>query len=627
MSIKAVISNYRGVSAATLEIDKITLVAAVNGGGKSSCCQAVGAALTGEACPIDNENGASLSKSQAGVLVRSGTAAGRVELSGPAGATEIAWPSTKAKSSGQAPAASAFAAGLNSIVSMEIKKRIPFLIDYLKAQPTKENLVETLQDLNLGWVVKFPNVTEGCNEVRAENGRPVEVSGVMYQPESGTVDKLWDLIQTQGWDQTYSQIKEKGAKYKGQWEAVTNANYGPKAASSWIPVGHEPNLEGSSEDTLKACVTDARDALEAAISASAVDDSKRQDLEAIVDLLLERQTALDAAKQPLLEDEALKVATISMQAARSNLTAAQTILNNLRAQAPKAGDPPKKLFCSCGKELMMDAAGNLCDYTLGGPTQAEIEAHAVKVSNQVKAVNTLTETVKPLDAEVIKLGNARQAVVNAWNLALSEASRLVRESMQAKAELDAMAAPVLAQVGASVEQCRNDLAAHELRLKAFQSKRQADGLHKAIEMNQALLKHIAPTGVRADVLTHAIGNFNTVLSGLSDIAGWAPSQITPEFGFTFNGTPLFLLSSAEQFRVRTVVQVAMAMHEKSAMIVVDGADILDKGGRNGLFKLLNSAGIPALVGMTINVEAEVPNLAKAGYGRSYWIGSSVAKEI
>jgi len=620
--MKAVISNYRGVSAATLEIDKITLVAAVNGGGKSSCCQAVGAALTGEACPIDNENGAALSKSQAGVLVRSGTAAGRVELSGPAGATEIAWPSTKAKSSGQAPAASAFAAGLNSIVSMEIKKRIPFLIDYLKAQPTKEDLSTTLADLDLGWGIMAKGI---LNPVT--NGRPVTVDGITYIPKSGTVDKLWELIQTQGWDQTYSQIKEKGAKYKGQWEAVTNANYGPKAASSWIPVGHEPNLEGSSEDTLKACVTDARDALEAAISASAVDDSKRQDLEAIVDLLLERQTALDAAKLPLAEDEALKAAGISLQAAKTEQASAQTVLNSLRASAPKAGDPPRKLFCSCGKHLMLDPAGNLCDYTLGGPTQAEIDAHDVKVSEQVKVVDAAVKALGTLQANHTKLTNARQVVVNAWNLALSEASRLVRESMQAKAELDAMAAPVAAQVGASVEQCRNDLAAHELRLKAFQSKRQADGLHKAIEMNQALLKYIAPTGVRADVLTHAIGNFNTILAGLSEIAGWAPSQITPEFGFTFNGTPLFLLSSAEQFRVRTVVQVAMAMHEKSAMIVVDGADILDKGGRNGLFKLLNSASIPSLVGMTINVEAEVPNLAKAGYGRSYWVGASVAKEL
>lgn len=591
--MKASIANYRGVSAATLEIDGITLVSAPNGGGKSSCCQAVGAALTGEPMPIDDENGNSLAKAKAGVLVRSGTAAGRVELVGLTGTTEVSWPSAKVKTVGQAPAASAFAAGLDSIVTMEVKKRIPFLIDYLRAQPTKEDLLAAVGDL-----------------VPAE-----------------TVGKLWELIEAQGWDPTYTQVKDKGAKYKGQWEEVTNANYGPKLAQSWLPNGYEPNLEGSSEDTLKACVTDARDSLEAAIAASAVDDSKRQDLEAIAGLLLERQSALDAAKQPLMEDAALKEVGVKLQAAKGDQAAAQATLNSLRASAPKAGDPPKKLFCSCGKDLMMDAAGNLCGYTVSGPTQAEIDAYALKVSNQVKIVNTAVKVVEPLESEHAKLTAARQSMVNAWNQGIADASRLLRASSDAQAELAGMAAPAAELAGASVEQCRNDLAAHQLRLEAFTAKRKADFLHHAIEMNQALLKHVAPTGVRADVLTHAIENLNTSLAELSTVAGWHVTQITTEFSFTFNGTPLYLCSSAEQFRVRTIVQVAMAVREKSAMIVVDGADILDKGGRNGLFRLLKSTGIPALVGMTIDAEENVPNLAKAGYGRSYWLGGAVAKEL
>jgi len=618
--MKATISNYRGVSSAILEIDKITLVSAPNGGGKSSCCQAVGAALTGEPIPLEG-----IAKASAGVLVRSGTAAGKVELSGITGTTEIAWPSAKVKSSGQAPAASEFAAGLNSIVSMDIKKRIPFLIDYLRAQPSKENLVLALVDLDLGW-----SYTHKDGQVIAcKDGRPFMMTADdgPYQPESGTVNKLWELIQTQGWDGTYNQVKEKGAKLKGQWEFITNANYGAKVAGSWIPNGYDPSLEGSSEDTLKACVTDARDALEAAIAASAVDDSKRQDLENLVALQGERQTAMDLAKTPLPEDAALKDITAKLNDARSAVTKAQHDLNTLRAAAPKAGDPPKKLYCTCGKELMQDSQGDLCDYKTSGPDQATIDAHAVKVSDAVKVVNDKSKLVTPIEAEHKKLSDARQLVVNQWNQDITECSRKVAECITARNELDKMGAPSTAQAGASVEQCRNDLSAHELRLKAFTSKRDADSIHRNIELNQALLKHIAPTGVRADVLTAAIGEFNKVLLQLSATATWAPTEITPEFGFTFSGTPYFLLSSAEQFRVRVIVQVAMAMREKSAMIVVDGADILDKGGRNGLFRLLHSTGIPALVGMTIDAEENVPNLANAGLGRSYWLGASVAKEI
>lgn len=593
--MQASISNYRGVSTATLLIDAITLVAGHNGNGKSSCCQAVGAALTGEPMPIDDENGNRLAKTKAGVLVRSGTAAGRVELTSAAGTTEVAWPTAKVKTAGQPPAASEFAVGLNSIVTMETKKRIPFLIDYLMAQPTKEDLAAAI-----GALVP-----------------------------AGTVDKLWELIQATGWDSAYNQVKEKGAKYKGQWEQVTNANYGPKLAGSWLPNGYEPNLEGASEDTLKAMVTDARDALEAAIAASAVDDSKRQDLEVVVAQLPARQKALDSAKKPLLEDQALKAAMIDMQEAKQILLGLQNALDDLRSKAPKADVPPTKIVCPCCNEALMMTAtyGVLTKYAVTGPTQEDIDAHAVKVSEKVKAVNAQAAVVKPLEAKHKELTDARAIVVRNWDQGIADASRLVREAMTAKEELDAMAAPSTAQAGASVEQCRNDLAAHELRLSAFVAKRNADFLHNAIELNQALLKHVAPTGVRADVLTTAIQEFNKKLQSLSETAGWAPVEITPEFSFQYNGTPYFLLSSAEQFRVRVIVQLAMALREKAAMVVVDGADILDKPGRNGLFRLLKAAGIPALVGMTIDAEENVPNLAKAGYGRSYWLGGAVAREL
>lgn len=593
--MKAIIFNYRGVSTATIESDKIALVSAPNGGGKSSCCQAVGAALTGEPMPIDDENGNSLAKAKAGCLVRSGTVAGGVKLESSTGSTEVSWPNAKTKTIGQAPAASTFAAGLDSIVTMEAKKRIPFLIDYLKAQPIKEDLAKAI-----GNIVP-----------------------------AGTIDKLWELIETQGWDATYAQVKEKGAKYKGQWEDVTNANYGAKIAESWLPTGYEPNLEGSSEDTLRAVVTDARDSLEASIAASAVDDSKRQDLEAVAGLLSERQAALDNAKKPLPEDAALKTAGLNVESEKTILLGLENVEADLRTKAPRADTPPTKFTCPCcSSDLMMKQWGGALEkYSVSGPTQADIDAHAVKLSAAVKNVSDKEKEIATIQSGYDLWAKDRQAAVDGWNQGIADASRLVRESTTAQTELDGMAAPIAAQVGASVEQCRNDLAAHELRLQAFMAKFKADFLHGAIIMNQALLKRVAPTGVRADVLASALTGLNETLAGLSATAAWPGTQITPEFGFTFSGTPYFLLSSAEQFRVRAIVQVAMAAREKAAMIIVDGADILDKGGRNGLFRLLKSTGIPALVGMTINVETEVPNLAKAGYGRSYWISDAIAKAI
>ena len=57
-------------------------------------------ALTGEAITIHG-----VKKSQAGMLVRSGTAAGQVSLETPAGITTISWPSAAVKATGAPPAA------------------------------------------------------------------------------------------------------------------------------------------------------------------------------------------------------------------------------------------------------------------------------------------------------------------------------------------------------------------------------------------------------------------------------------------------------------------------------------------------------------------------------------------
>ena len=51
--------------------------------------------------------------------------------------------------------------------------------------------------------------------------------------------------------------------------------------------------------------------------------------------------------------------------------------------------------------------------------------------------------------------------------------------------------------------------------------------------------------------------------------------------------------------------------------------MLDKRGRNGLFKALEVADVRALVCMTFSKREQVPDLAKAGLGRSYWIEGGI----
>ena len=96
------------------------------------------------------------------------------------------------------------------------------------------------------------------------------------------------------------------------------------------------------------------------------------------------------------------------------------------------------------------------------------------------------------------------------------------------------------------------------------------------------------------------------------------------------GLPYPLLSKSEQYRVRAVFQVAMAIIDGSDLVVLDEADILDGPTRSGLFKMLDAAtqeGLAALVCMTLSRRDQAPDLAAIGLGRSYWLEAGVAEPI
>ena len=587
------INNFRGIKTADIDMSTIALISGPNGAGKTSICQAVAAALTGDPLPV-----LGIKKSGAGVLVRSGTSTGRVELTTDTGVITVTWPAAAVKTTGAPPSCSRFAVGLDSIVAMDDKSRTAFLIDYLGAKPTKDDLGKALAPLALA---------------------------------DGLLDKLWDLIQSQGWSGAYSQIKEKGAKLKGQWEQVTNANYGSKLAESWLPDGYSPDLYGASETTLQAIVTDARDSLEAAIACGAVDDSKRGEWETLAALLDERQVELDRLQSVVIDRTAMDDLAKELQDARSVVADAQKHRDAIRKELTDLDNPapvahPVTYPCPACKAKLNIVAGKI---VLAGEVQQPLtdtnRLNDLK-KQLTEAEQTVSEVAKIMD-DIQKQGDAVSQeygrAKNGWTEQVFAAKAAVNESTSARLSLTSTPAGPTA----SVEDHRRDLAAAELRLRAFQAKTAADGLHAGIELNSALLTHVAPTGVQASVLALALEYVNRALREISVEAGWAAVQIEQDFSFTFGGTMYALCSSAEQYRVRLTVQIAMAKREAAPAVVIDGADIMDRKGRNGLFRILQGLGKPALVGMTIDTMEHVPELKAAGIGRVFWLCGNEAEEV
>ena len=132
--IEITVSGYRGVNHATVALNRVALVAGLNGQGKTSFSQAAAAALTGVFAP-----GLSIKKSEANALVYRGSQSeSMAKASFAEGTGSMRWPSCEYATSGQVPAVSHFAAGVSKLPLLDDKERARVLAEYLQTLPTRQ---------------------------------------------------------------------------------------------------------------------------------------------------------------------------------------------------------------------------------------------------------------------------------------------------------------------------------------------------------------------------------------------------------------------------------------------------------------------------------------------------------
>jgi len=540
------IKNYRGCQSAAFALEQITLIGGGNAVGKSSITQAVGGVLTGNPLPLRG-----VSKNSAGQLVRSGTAAGSVELIQGDSSTEITWPNAKVKTTGTPPQATEYAVGLSCVLNLPAKDRSAALAQYLKAEPTREDFDKGLASLDL----------------------PADL-----------LDQLWQGIEATGWDGALKNVKEKGARLKGQWEQITGQRYGSKKADNYIPDGWEPELDGLSGEALEADLNDARQLLEAAIAADAIDDSKRAELEEQADQItgLKEQIATLEAEV----DEAQQ----KRDAARKEL------------QALPRAEQASPLTCPCCEKPLLFEGGAL------------VKAKPLSADEVWQRQQAISDMQDECDEAQIEFENA-QNVLNDHRNKLHQAQKASKELEQMQQAPDD---------AGDIDQAREQVNHCESRLHAWKQKTEADGRHMNIGINAELAKQLAPDGIRRQKLVAALETVNGGMARMSEASGFGVVALDDELSASLNGTPYHLLSKSERWRVRVTLQLWMASADGSAAVIIDGADILaDRELRNGLFAVLQAIDKPALVTMALADSDLLPDLAAAGLGASYWVKNGV----
>lgn len=612
------IKNYRGCASAELTLSPVALVAGTNHAGKSSIAQAVAAALTQNAAIIPG-----VTKSAAGQLLRDGEKRGQCKITTAEGSATVNWPGASASTDGTPPSATAMACGLVSLVDMKPAQAATTLIEVLRALPTRDDLAAALDGL-----------------------------------PSAMLDAIWSRIEAEGWDGAHKRAIARGQEFKGAWEHVTGERYGSAKAADWKPAGF---TEQEPVD-----VADLRQKLEAAVAANAGAEAtarQRQELQAVIDrapadapdvAALEAQLeqavanrAGDAGLRQRLEQQIAEADGVDISSATDAARRAMVDMNKVQAEIDTlpspvtVRDPIECPHCHGPLEIVsrtdVRAAVQIDADEQQRRTDAIREAsdrlHAAKLAyhsandeaDRLRSIIGRAESARDELAEM-PTGTVTDDQIAALRSAVTSAREAALQVDAAAAAAEKLASLPTAEV-IDIQPLREALSEAELSTYETDRVRQAAGYHQKILDNQRLIDELAPTGLRQRKLAECLGQLNVHLHELCSTAGWSSVEIGDDLSATLNGRPYGLLSESEKFRVRVAVQVVLAGYDGSDAVIIDAADILDRGGRNGLFKLLRRADVTALVCMTIDEPAKAPDLSAAKIGQSYWIQDGVLTAV
>jgi hypothetical protein len=420
---------------------------------------------------------------------------------------------------------------------------------------------------------------------REDLGAALDDAGL---PGAQVLDTVWPTIEASGWDATVASRRERGQQYKGAWRQATGANWGSRVASSW-----RPDLADLDRDELIRDVGNAKAERDRAVSAAAVSAAERSRLEEEADLYDARQGALER-----------------LTARVNEYAGAYHQVQELRAKLPPADKVVSFPCPHCGGPLVFDRVSLV-------ETRVE-KAPAVGVNNAElnKRRDAIAEADGKLSRANADLSQARRE--------MAQAEIAVRDSLDARHRLDQW--PRAVETGLNREAIEARLADAEKRLADYNTKAEADRLHALITGNEIVIDLLGPEGLRAAKLARVLDVFGGTLDALAGPAGWLGVRLDAAGSITYAGRPYDLLSSSEQYRVRVLLAAAMAEIDGSALVIFDGADILDPPSRGGLFALIEALRMPALVCSTLRRD-HVPDLAAVGAGNSYWLAGGVVEPI
>ncbi|MCK5450241.1 MAG: hypothetical protein KAI70_00595 [Candidatus Omnitrophica bacterium] len=560
--MKFKIRNYCAVKHADINTSKLTLIGGKHRAGKSSTLDAIRSVLTANPMPFKD-----IKKAEISMLVHSGTPSGYCVVEDGDNSARIDWPKCEYVTKGKVSTLSTIAVGIDSLVFMKPAERINYIVDMMKAAPTKEDLLRELLDMGI--------ISIGHVLPASEEKHPLFI-------------KLWENIEMNGWDNTHQQCKEKGVKLKAKWEIVTGVRkYGVRIAEQWKPEAWSLDLDGLEEVILITDVNKAKEWVDAA----------KKDV-AISDYEIERLKAITANKDKVIDKYDVLVKKQGVcERAMNEKKAKLRLLNNTKEV--------RDLVCPKCQEFLTFTNGKL---------------KIVPKKEHEKAVESKGEA-EQLRKDIASLEAQNNIQIKEW----SQEKASLKIIRDADEKLKIIESQENDTGTAKVEDVENQLKKAEDRLGAFRTCKEALKIASDIINNKKLGDMLAPNGLRNTKLIGALDVINKSMKMLTDKVGWDAVEIEPGCSISVGGIPYGRFNAkSERYRARVLLQLMVAMAEHAKLVVIDDSDELVKTTKNSLMKVILQSKISAIVVSALDNRSELPDLSKID-GLSYWIENGEIK--
>ena len=397
--------------------------------------------------------------------------------------------------------------------------------------------------------------------------------------------EIWKQIEQSGWDEAHATAKNEEAEMTGQWKSVTGEQrWNVSTAGEWRPEAWTPDLERADLTALEINFAETKRAYEEALKAEGAQAFDRTQAEALAAKLTEFEQQVKDAKAALEKAEGEYEKHSSELAALSY-----------------GGDDP--MTCpDCGAQLALNGERHL--------------VHAASVSEEERDLyHNLGKLLKDTQAEIIRLREALTLAQHRLASAEEATTRLAgddgSEESGGSDTATAKAASILA----------------EKRLDAFNTSRRAYQLYERILTQKDLVTALSQNGVRKNKLDDQLKRFNEeVMKPLSVAYGGEHVWLDAELNLWRGNRAFHLLSRSAQFAASAIMQAAIAMADRSELLVIDDMDeINDRRNRAGLMAMVQSTGIPALVCMAKRPEENAPDLAARNAGQTFTVIEGVVQ--